>query len=75
MLPEAVPSFAPGQRWKPTCGPASMSRIIKRITPSGVVFDESWPSQRQDSFDQWVSWADWLMRTGARLQANEASNV
>ena len=59
--------FAPGQRWKPQPGgAASMSRIIRELTPAGVVYDEGWPSTTARSFDRWERWADWLTKTGAR---------
>ena len=69
------PAFSPGQRWKPQYGgPPSMSRIIRELTPAGVVFDEGWPSKSKDSFDRWSSWADWLTKTGAQC-VEEKDNV
>ncbi len=59
----------PGQRWRPEYGgAAAMTYVIVRLAPADVVYSEGWPSDVEESFDQWPTWADWLLRTGVKLQ-------
>lgn len=56
----------PGQRWRPSYGgPASMTRIVLRITQAGVVYREAWPSDVTEAFDRWTTWNDWVSRCHA----------
>jgi hypothetical protein len=56
----------PGQRWKP--GDHGMTRVIVSLHPAGVTYDEGWPSDKVCSFVRWETWADWLLKSGAKCQ-------